>query len=67
MTGDALRAYAIQGLGAHIVTRIEGDYCNAIGLPLSRHAEMLKKFGVHIFKSTLHLFYYNKSCEMPQM
>jgi septum formation protein len=54
MTGNALQAYvetgepldnagayAIQGLGALIVQNIEGDYCNIIGLPPSRLAEML--------------------------
>jgi len=41
-------AYAIQGLGAVIVERIEGDYFNVIGLPLSALAEALKEFGINI-------------------
>ncbi len=45
---DKAGAYAIQGLGSVIVERIEGDYFNVIGLPLSALAEGLKEFGVHI-------------------
>ncbi len=45
---DKAGAYAIQGLGSLIVDRIEGDYFNVIGLPLSSLAEALKKFGVHV-------------------
>jgi len=43
---DKAGAYAIQGLGSVIVERIEGDYSNVIGLPLSALAESLKEFGV---------------------
>ncbi len=43
---DKAGAYAIQGLGAVIVKKIEGDYFNVIGLPLSSFADALKKFGV---------------------
>jgi septum formation protein len=39
--------YAIQGLGAVLVERIEGDYSNVVGLPLSALAESLREFGVH--------------------
>lgn len=45
---DKAGAYAIQGLGSAIVERIEGDYFNVIGLPLSALAEGLKEFGIHI-------------------
>jgi septum formation protein len=45
---DKAGAYAIQGLGSVIVEKIEGDYFNVIGLPLSVLAEGLKEFGVHI-------------------
>lgn len=41
-------AYAIQGLGAVIVERIEGDYSNVVGLPLGVLAESLKEFNIHI-------------------
>jgi len=45
---DKAGAYAIQGLGAVIVRKIEGDYFNVIGLPLSALADSLKRFGVLI-------------------
>ena len=47
---DKAGAYAIQGLGSVIVDRIEGDYFNVIGLPLSALAEALKEFGIHILQ-----------------
>jgi septum formation protein len=46
---DKAGAYAIQGLGALIVEKIEGDYYNVIGLPLSSLMESLKGFGIHLF------------------
>ncbi len=45
---DKAGAYAIQGMGAVIVEKIEGDYFNVIGLPLSALAESLKEFGVNV-------------------
>ena len=45
---DKAGAYAIQGLGALLVEKIEGDYCNVIGLPLTSLARELKRFGVKI-------------------
>ena len=45
---DKAGAYAIQGLGSVIVKKIEGDYFNVIGLPLSALTEGLKKFGVNV-------------------
>ena len=33
--------YAIQGAGAVLVTRIEGDYLNVVGLPLARLVDLL--------------------------
>ena len=45
---DKAGAYAIQGLGAVIVKKIEGDYFNVMGLPLSALMESLKKFGIYV-------------------
>jgi septum formation protein len=45
---DKAGAYAIQGMGAMIVRKIEGDYFNVMGLPLSSLTEALRKFGVSV-------------------
>ncbi len=41
-------AYGIQGLGAVMIKRIEGDFFNVMGLPLNTIAESLKQFGVKV-------------------
>ena len=38
--------YAIQGLAAIFVERIEGDYTSVVGLPLSLTAGMLARYGI---------------------
>jgi len=38
-------AYAIQGNGRRFIARIEGDYWNVVGLPLSRFQKMLEEMG----------------------
>ena len=43
---DKAGAYAIQGLGAMLVERIEGDYYNVIGLPLCALTGVLRKFDI---------------------
>jgi septum formation protein len=45
---DKAGAYAIQGLGALLVKKIDGDYLNVIGLPLSALSDILKKFGIDL-------------------
>jgi septum formation protein len=45
---DKAGAYGVQGLGALIVKKIEGDFFNVMGLPLSALAESLKKFGIRV-------------------
>jgi len=47
---DKAGAYAIQGLGAVFIEKIEGDFFNVMGLPLCALTESLKKFGVHVLK-----------------
>jgi septum formation protein len=45
---DKAGAYAIQGLGAALVEKINGDFFNVVGLPLYALAEVLKEFGVNV-------------------
>lgn len=45
---DKAGAYAIQGRGAAIVKKIEGDYLSVVGLPLFDLADSLKKFGINL-------------------
>lgn len=45
---DKAGAYAIQGLGSIFVERIDGDYDNVVGLPLSALTEVLKEFDTNI-------------------
>lgn len=45
---DRAGAYAIQGLAALFVKKIEGDFLNVVGLPIQDLAQDLKKFGIVI-------------------
>jgi septum formation protein len=43
---DRAGAYAIQGRGAALVERIDGDYFNVVGLPVEALAELLPALGL---------------------
>lgn len=45
---DKAGAFAIQGIGAVIVKKIDGDFFNVMGLPLFELSESLKEFGIYI-------------------
>ncbi|MEA4814206.1 MAG: Maf family protein [Oscillospiraceae bacterium] len=47
---DKAGAYGVQGRGALFVERIDGDFFNVMGMPLMKLGEMLKKFGVDVFR-----------------
>lgn len=43
---DKAGAYAIQGLGAGLVSEVRGSYDNVVGLPAAEVIEMLERHGV---------------------
>ncbi|MDY9924849.1 Maf family nucleotide pyrophosphatase [Methanosarcina sp.] len=47
---DKAGAFAAQGKGAVLVERIEGDFFNAVGLPLFRLGKILERLGVSVFE-----------------
>ena len=53
-------AYAIQGRGADLIGRIEGDYTAAVGLPLKTLAQLFGRFGM-IVSVDLNGLYQQKS------
>lgn len=46
---DKAGAFAAQGKGAVLVERTEGDFFNAVGLPLFRLGKILERFGISVF------------------
>ena len=45
---DKAGAYAIQGIGALYVRRIEGNYTNVVGLPLPRVYALMRGLGLDL-------------------
>ena len=48
---DKSGSYELQGLGATIIDRIEGDFSNVVGLPMAHLARALLQFGVTLLDS----------------
>ncbi len=46
---DKAGAYALQGIGSCLVSKIDGCYSNVIGLPMPKLVKMLREVGVRIF------------------
>lgn len=46
---DKAGAYALQEMGALLIEKTEGDFFNAMGLPLRRLVHELRAFGVEVF------------------
>jgi septum formation protein len=45
---DKAGAYAVQGLAAMFISRLDGSYSGVMGLPLFETAQLLKEFGIEM-------------------
>ena len=48
---DKAGGYAIQGIASRWIPRIEGDYCNVVGLPVARVFRMLREIATGLHKN----------------
>ena len=49
---DKAGAYAVQGLAASFIERIEGSYSGIMGLPLFETSQLLGQFGIPVIKKS---------------
>jgi septum formation protein len=49
---DKAGGYAIQGLGAVFVRRLEGSYTGVVGLPVCETAELLAAFDIPCWRTS---------------
>jgi septum formation protein len=47
---DKAGAYAIQGVGAIFIERLEGSYTGVMGLPLYETSQLLQDFGIQVLE-----------------
>ncbi len=45
---DKAGGYAVQGIAASFIDRIEGSYSGVMGLPLYETSELLRRFGINV-------------------